>query len=726
MSVERPTFSESWYRVADLSPRLRSTVQVYRQHFRGRMWHVLQDPGSNQFFRVNEPAYHFVAMLDGRRRVADVWRVCNEQLGDDAPTQGEVIQLLGQLYVSNLLQAELPPDAEAMFNRYRKRIRREVQGYLMSLLFARIPLIDPDHFLNRWVAVFGRVFSVFGMVVWLVLMAVGLYFVAGRAGDLWRGSSLIFDPTNLPLLYLCVVVVKVCHEFSHAFACKRFGQKTGTGGEVHVMGVMFLVFVPLPYMDASSAWAFRSKWHRVVVGAAGMLAELALAAIAAVVWANTPEGATAHAMAYNVMFIASVSSLLFNGNALLRFDAYYILSDLLEIPNLWHRSRQYLYYLVRRYVWGVRRARSPAHTSGERGWMVIYAVLSTTYRVFIVIFILLTLTRRLPRDLAVIALMFGIMAVVGWLFVPLGKFVHYLATSGELGRVRSRAVSTTLVVVCAILVGVGAIPAPDRSRVEGVVEPVRLAIVHAGADGVVEDYLKSGQKVSPAGDILVRAVSPELVARRDQLEAERRRLAARKRLAQTQEIAAAQILTEQIAALDDQIARVHEELASLKVRPPLEGTWIAPEIERFRGMYLHRGDRIGLVASLDDVFIRAIAGQELAVKQVSERVEIRVKGKPDQKLSGTITKMYPAGQEQLPSAALGYAAGGSIPVAPGDERGTRAAERFFEIHIAPDRTAGVQLFSGQRVVVRLEMPDKPLLLQWWRSLLQLIQKRFFI
>ncbi|NBB95478.1 MAG: peptidase M50, partial [Planctomycetes bacterium] len=108
MAVDRPTFSESWYRVATLKPRLRSTVQVYRQQFRGQTWHVLQDPASNQFSRLSEPAYRFVGLLDGRRTVSQAWEACNDQLGDAAPTQGEAIQLLGQLYVANLLQSELP------------------------------------------------------------------------------------------------------------------------------------------------------------------------------------------------------------------------------------------------------------------------------------------------------------------------------------------------------------------------------------------------------------------------------------------------------------------------------------------------------------------------------------------------------------------------------------------------------------------------------------------
>ena len=342
MSVERPTFSESWYRVADLHPRLRSTVQIHRQHFRGRTWHVVQDPTSNQFFRLNESAYHFVGMLDGLRTVGEVWRVCNEELGDSAPTQNEAVQLLGQLYTSNLLLGDLPPDAQTLFERYRKRVRREIQGRLVSFLFIRIPLLDPDHFLDSFVGVFGRVFTLFGFVLWIALMATGVYFLTGRSAELFDRANKVFDPNNLLWLYASFVLVKAFHEFGHAFSCKKFGKDAGSGGEVHVMGIMLLVFMPLPYVDASSAWALRRKYRRVIVGTAGMMVELGIAALAAIIWASTAQGAPIHKIAYNVMFIASVSTLLFNANPLLRYDGYYILSDLLEIPNLAQRSKDYL------------------------------------------------------------------------------------------------------------------------------------------------------------------------------------------------------------------------------------------------------------------------------------------------------------------------------------------------------------------------------------------------
>ena len=728
MAIERPTFHEAWYRVADLRPRLSSGVKVYRQHFRGQMWYVLENPSNNQYSRISDEAYRFIGMLDGRRTVSEVWRVCNEQLADRAPTQGEIIQLLGQLHSVNLFHADLPPDSESLFNRYRKRVRRQVQGQLMNLLFIRIPLLDPDHFLERWVSIFGRLFNWFGFVSWLLLIATGLYFVVGNIRELVHQSSDVLAPDNLILLYLSFVLIKIFHEFSHAFACKKFGRLNQGGGQVHTMGIMFLVFFPLPYVDASSAWAFRNKWHRVIVGMSGIMAELSAAAIAAIVWSNTSTG-TLHIIAYNVIFVASVSTILFNGNPLLRFDAYYVLSDLLEIPNLGQRSRNYLYYLVKRYCWGLKRAQNPAYTYGERVWFVFYGLASIAYRVFICIRILLFLNDRLPEELFILVPLFVLSAIVAWVFVPLGKFLQFLATGAELTRKRARAVGLSLVTFCLIAASVGLLRLPDYWRVEGVVEPVRLAIVHAESDGFVVDFLPSESKVSPGGQPLIRAINPELEAEKKSSVAERRALVVQRSIAEMQEIATAQILDEQLDALDEKIARLEFELASLNLNPPLSGTWVAPDIEYSKGVYLNRGQSIGFVASLDDVIIRATAGQKIAamlVEQAVKQVEIRVKGQPKLLLTGEIEQIFPAGQELLPSEALGYAVGGPMPTLPQDPKGTKAAEMFFEIRIRPDADSSVRLLTGQRVVARIRMLPKPLAVQWWLSIRQLFQRRFHI
>ena len=287
---------------------------------------------------------------------------------------------------------------------------------------------------------------------------------------LFSASQKVMDPSNLILLYLGFAGIKACHEFGHAISCKRFGMRSGVGGEVHVMGIMFLIFSPVPYVDASSSWALRSKWQRTIVGAAGMWVELAIASFAAIVWVHTNDTATLHQLAYNIMFVASVSTILFNANPLLRYDGYYMLSDFLEIPNLAQRAKEYIYYIVKRYVWNVKQARSPAHTAGERFWLFNYAWASFAMRIAVSFGIMFYLASVLNGALIILAAAMGIAGLVTWVFVPVGRFVHYLATSHELTRVRTRAVVTTIVFLILAIGGLGAIPAPDHARAEGVVE----------------------------------------------------------------------------------------------------------------------------------------------------------------------------------------------------------------------------------------------------------------
>jgi putative peptide zinc metalloprotease protein len=728
MAVDRPTFHEAWYRVAGLRPRLLSGVRTHRQYFRGQSWYVLENPANDQYSRISAEAYRFIGLLNGRRTVADVWQLCNEQLGDRAPTQGEVIQLLGQLHATNLLYVELAPDSEALFDRYHKRVTREVQNYLMNLLFLRIPLLDPSRFLDRWVGVFGRVFSWVGLVLWLAVVGTGLFFVLGNAADLIGQSADVLNPDNLVFLYLSLTFVKVLHEFSHAFACKRFGRLNGTGGEVHKMGVMFLVLFPLPYVDASSAWAFRNKWHRALVGMAGVMAELATASIAAVIWAYTSTG-TPHIIAYNVIFVASVSTVLFNGNPLLRFDAYYVLTDLIEIPNLLQRCRQYFSYLVRRYAWGLPRLWNPAYTVGERFWFISYGILASVYRLYISIRILLFLNSRLPEALFIVVPILALSGIVGWLLVPVGRSIHYLVTSEELTRKRWRAVGTTAATLAVLAIGLGVLRLPDHRRVEGIVEPEGLAIVHAQTDGFVTGFLPSQTKVVSGGAALIDANNPALEAEYRSLAAERRVLEARQRQAALKETAAAQIFDEQLAALDEKMARVEQERTWLHLAAPAAGTWISPEIEFTKGRFVRRGENLGVVADLDNLMIRATAGQSVAallMGQEGKDVEIRGNGRPWPTIVGTVERIFPAGQEQLPSEALGYVVGGSMPVDVRDPSGTKTAEEFFEIRIRPHAQQPGEWRTGQRVVVRFRLTPKSLAAQVYHYGRQLFQRRFHI
>src|SRR6185437_4671997 len=381
----RPTFSESWYRVANLRAKLRTGAQISRQLYRGERWYVVHDPAGNQFHRLSDPAYRFVALLDGSRTVEQAWDLCGGQLEDDAPTQPEVIQILSHLYSANLIDADITPDATILLRRHKQQSKRKIQGRMMNMLFPRIPMWDPDRFLRLWMPVCKMAFSKFGALVWLAVVFTAIILVAPKWNE--PGHSLKVaaqnsidvrnNPFNLILLYSVFVGVKFLHELGHAFGCRRFG------GECHELGVMFLVFIPTPYVDASTAWAFPNKWHRIFVGAGGMIVELFVAAVAGVIWLSIGDIKSIPAqLAFNAMLIASVTTIVFNANPLLRYDGYYILSDFLEIPNLQNKSREYVFGLIKRHIFRIK-SQQPLPPPAQRAWLFFYGIFSGAYRIFV-------------------------------------------------------------------------------------------------------------------------------------------------------------------------------------------------------------------------------------------------------------------------------------------------------------------------------------------------------
>jgi len=738
MAVDRPTFDESWHRVADLRPRLRSIVQEHRQSYRGQIWHVYRDPGNNKYFRLPAPVHGFVGLLDGRRTVSEAWEHVNDRFGDDAPTQGEAIQALGMLYTSNLLHGDLPPDAKSMLSRQTQRMQREVKGYLQNFLFAKIPLFDPEPLLRQLTPLLGWVFSWVGLVLWIALLGFGVWEIAGRGSELWAAGKNVLEPDKLYLLFVAMAGLKLLHELGHGISCKQMAKHERGGGEVRTLGVMLLVLIPMPYVDATSSWSFRSRWRRIIVTSSGMYVEIAMAAIAAIIWARTGEGSFANIMAFNVMFLASVTTILFNANPLIRFDGYYILSDLLEVPNLYQRSQDYLKYLCKKYLYAVRRPKNPATLPSEPPMFVIYGIASLIYRIVLFVGIYLFVFDKVFY----LGVAVAIMGFVAYFVVPVVKLIHYLVTSGELLRTRNRAVIVTGGLTALILGFLGFVPWQDYDTAVGIIEPRQFQQVSLGESGYITESQIGWKRIDDMdqSEALVMASNRELSIERERLLAQQRELRVSRQLARATDPAEALMLTEKIQALQQQLELVEQRLAGLTVYPSVSGTWLAEDTERWTGTYQKRGVRLGVIASLDDLVARLVVDQNLGPRlaqqvPVGSKVELRVKGRPQETVTGTIEAYLPTGYRRLPSQALSQAAGGSIATRATDPDGLETQEQFMEVRIRVDMESIQKgeslsttplLLPGQRVVARFELPERSLLSQGVLALRQMLQRRFNI
>jgi putative peptide zinc metalloprotease protein len=708
-------FSPHWYRVAALSPQLRANARIHRHTYRGRTWFVLQDLASERFHRFSSAAYYVIGLMDGRNTVQSIWEKALAHLGDDAVSQDEVIQLLAQLHAADVLQSDVPPDTAEMFRRRETHARREWQRKALSIFSWQIPLYDPERLLARMTPWARPLFGWVGLVLWLLLVGTALTVAAAHWRELSENAlDRVLLPHNLVLLWFIFPVLKLVHEFGHALAVKSFG------GEVHEMGVMLLVFTPVPYVDASSSWAFRSKWQRFVVGGAGMMVELAVAALALAIWLAAEPGVL-RAVAYNVMLIAGFTTVLFNANPLMRFDGYYMLSDFLEIPNLRTRSTQYLVYLCERFLFARQDAESPAATPGERAWFVAFALSSFIYRLFVIVGIFI-FVGGMSLLLGVI---FAGATSIGWVLVPAWKIVKYLASSPRIRRERPRAIRVSAALALVVTLLLAAVPLPLRTVAEGVVWIPEEGFARAGTDGFIEAigakpgaWVKPGEPLLVFRDLDLETEGKVLAGRVKELEAKHRGVL-------NEDKVKAQIVEEELRYARSSLASTEERLAELTVIAKAEGTFVLPHAADLPGRYIKKGELLAHIVNLNAVKVRAVVSQQEIdlVRTMNRGVEVRLAENIASTRAGSVSRIVPAASDHLPSAALGQQGGGLIAVDAADKEGRKSVQKFFQVDVDfPDK--GDLLNVGGRAFVRFHHGWEPLAFQWFRHIRQVFLSRF--
>ena len=712
--TSRPLFSPAWHRVAGLRPRLRAHAEIHRQHYRGRTWYVLEDRVSERFHRFSPANYRVIGLMDGRRTVEQLWDLACDQLGDEAPTQGDLIELLSYLHTADLLQTERAPDTAELIERGRRQRGQRLRSQLSSFLSWRIPLLDPDRLLQRMMPVARPLAGWPGALLWAAVVAPAALLLAMHWRDLVHGAADHFmSVQNLVAFWVLFAVLKALHELGHAVLTRAYG------GEVHDMGLMLLVFNPVPYVDASSAWRFPEKWRRIAVGAAGMLVEVFLAAIAVFVWLSAEPGLV-RTLAFDTIAIAGVSTVFFNANPLLRFDGYYMLSDWLEIPNLKRRANGYLGYVCERYLFGGQPGR-PAATRGERAWLVGYGIASFLYRVAVVA-VLFVLLGETHFYLALIA---SSVAAVMWVGLPLARGVAYLMGSPRLRGVRLRAIAVTSAAVAALVALIGFTPMPHRTRAEGVIWVPEDALVRASRDGFVDAIVaRAGQRVR-RGQPLFTLRDEALVGRVTESEAWRRELLGRIRAHLPADRLKAQIVADELRYVERELAEARRHVAELTVAAASDGTFIVAVPEDLPGRYVKRGELVGYVMDLATITIRAAVPQvdiDL-VRHETRAVHVRLAERLGDSASGVILRVVPGAAARLPAAALGAAGGGPLAVDPRDERGVKALERLFSVDVELQQNPR-HVNVGGRAFLRFDHGEATLARQWYRQLRQLFLGRF--
>ncbi len=702
---------EQWNHIANLRPQLQKHVSAHPQEFRGARWYILSDAARARHLRFNDTAYEFVGRLDGEHTVDEIYQSISNTLGEDALTRTDILGILTQLFHLNVLLSGLPADVEQLFknselDKNNNRIKR-----FLNPLAIRFPLIDPDKFLNKTITAVRSSFTLGGATLWLLVVGFAAMLLLVHYQQLMATLKQdIFAPQNVILMIALFPIMKACHEFAHAYTVKMWG------GEVHEMGITLLVLMPVPYVDASAAWAFREKYKRVLVGASGMIMELFLAAIALIIWTMVQPGVIKDA-ALSAFLIGSVSTLLFNANPLLRFDGYYILQDLIEIPNLYSRAGKYNLHLFRRYLLGKTDSVSPATHNSERKWFVVYGVLAWFYRLFIS----LTIALFLSTKFFVIGVALAIWSLILMFVVPVYRGLKWLILDKSLSGMRLQAIGRTVALTSVLVCIASLIPFSLYTNAEGIVWVPDQAQIYAETDGFIKEVMiKPGSTVS-SGTSVLQLHNPEFDTRLTVLMARHRELTARLKSERFDEPVQADQTKEELATLDADIAALHEQLDSQILVSNVAGVFVLPQEQNMIGRYLKKGDPVAYIVDPDDLIVKLVVPQTsvgLFSRNIKD-VQVRLADHPGENLIASIVRQTPSGSNFLPSRALGAIGGGDIAVVGNDKEGTTTAEKIFQIDLSLPMNSKVSGL-GTRAYVRINHGSEILAYQWLRHARQLL------
>ena len=715
MSIaSKPLLSSQWFRVAAVRPRLRDHVRITRQHFRGDRWFVLEDLVSNSVHRFAPAAQLAIGMMDGAHTLDEIWAALG-QLGEERPTQDELIHLMAQLDSANLLATERVPDMVELSTRAQRIAAGKLWRRVANPLYLRLPLCDPDRFLEATAGLVRPLWSFWGALLWLAVVGWGAVNAAGHWDALTHDlADRVLARDNLLILALTFPVLKLLHELGHCYAAKL------GGAAVHEAGLMLLVVMPVPYVDVSGASGFPGKWQRALVGAAGMLTELFIAGLAMMVWVNVEPGFV-RAAAFNCMLIAGVSTLVFNGNPLLRFDAYFILSDLIEIPNLGARANRFYGYLVKRYAFGVRGEASPVQARGEAAWFTFYAAASYVYRLWVMFSISLFVSTQLYGLGAILA----VWTVASGILYPVLRGIWEVLRGPALYQHRLRAVLVSGAAAAAVAGLLFAVPLPYGTVSEGVVWAPAGADLRNGAEGRVAALLtQAGAAVDP-GQPVLRLTDSVLDARVRLLQAQQHEVQLRYTAAESTDRVQAEMLRQQSAYFQSQLNDASSRQAALTVSAPAPGRLLMNMPDDLDGRYLRRGELIGYALEDRAAVVRVIVPQSeiQLVRDDTLGVDLRFASRPMHVLhAAQVAREVPTATRDLPSAALSSVDGGPIPVDPTDEHHLKALEVVFQMDVKlPDGVQNARI--GERVYVRFRHDDRTLAWRIERSMRQLFLRR---
>lgn len=685
---------------------LREDLDVSRHQFRGQPSYIVRDPISFQSQRLDVGDYGVFVRIQPDRSLGVIFDELVEQDLVDRADEQKFYEFILSLHRVGFLQLPIS-DEKALFRRHLARQRARRKEKLLGFLFLRVPLWNPNAFLEKTIRHVRFVFSVPFFIAWVTLVVAAGVVLACRWSEVTQPIQGLLATGNLPAMWITLIVLKLCHEFGHAYTCRHYG------GHVPEMGAYLILLTPCAYVDATASWGFTHKRHRVYVCLAGVYVEVFIAALAVFVWALT-ESSLVHSVAYNIIFLATVLTLMFNINPLMRFDGYYILSDLLEIPNLRAKSTEYVRSVLKRVLLGVpMKARPRGRRLGVT--LFVFGVAASWYRAALIIGIACMLAAKM--------FYVGMALAISYIGAAMVKLVlgitQYLWYSKETAAIRYRAIALSLLALIIVPAALFAIPVPSHVYARGVLASESETVIRVREDGVLVDLPVVDDQVIAVGDRIARLHNDSF----DELTA-----------TATAQLRASEIRVDAFRGSDvnrmlqeQEQAQVHRHMledaqgraAQLDVRSPMAGRVVSVIKPAMRGAFLVAGTPLATIVESGRAVTTILSEQQMASAKprIGQSVAFKPAAIPALTLQGVITRISPGGSKVIDVIPLTHLGGGDVAVDPATGR---AQQPYFVLTIDLLQTPPRQLRYGITGTLRLAGGREPIGTRWTRRLVRFV------
>ncbi len=632
------------------------------QHTSEGTWYLITDAKQVHYFRCNKKAWDFINLFDGHKTLSEVIHETVFNVDDEAADREELDSVIAQLLSMGVL--------------YRNENKLEKKHWVEKLkqpMAIKVPLFNPDMILNQLSKLGCILFNRYFFTLYILLFFYSVALIPLNESDIsFHWSTRFFDPLNILCMLIIYPVLKIFHEFGHGVSLKYFG------GQAKECGIVFLVLIPLPYIEASSSYLFPEKYKRVIVGLSGMLVELFVAMIAWLSWCAIDNVGLFSDILFDIVFIGGFSTLVFNINPLMKFDGYYILSDVLSIYNLNSRSRSLIGSLFKKYILGIEGFTSYI-ARYEYKWLLIYGFLAIPYRLFISIFIALYLSTKF----FVFGVLLAAWVVVQQMLLPLVRGVYSTYKIAKVEKKKKRFTSVILgLFVIAFVFGV-ALKFQYSFSTTGIVFLNESQQLRANQDGFISEvYVRNGDRVLE-GQKLIEIDNPSLLNAVFALKADIEELTARYDQVRAKDLLAAADLFDQRKGVMLELSEAREQKDKLTLVAMGEGVFVNSRLEDFQGGYVRRGDVIGFLHDKAPAVVTGIVDQMDIdkIRQQLSHISVMFVSNPGVVYRGEVRSIVPAASDQLPSRYLGSLEGGDIAVDGSDRRGTTAVRNHFVIQV---------------------------------------------